>query len=97
MAIDDAAITTRTKMALATDERAGLLDIRVDTIEGVVYLRGEVECEEDRAAAARVAALVEGVREVRNELAVLRLRRPAAEPVQLPESRPFARKESEER
>ncbi len=95
MAVNDSWITTRTKMALATDESAGLLDIRVETIEGVVYLRGEVESEEDRVAAGRVAAAVEGVREVRNELAVIRMRPPASERVNLPESRPFAHEESE--
>ncbi len=96
MAANDLWITTRTKMALATDESVGLLDVRVETVEGVVYLRGEVESEEAREAAGRVAAAIEGVREVRNELAIIKMRPPSSEPVSLPESRPFAREESSE-
>lgn len=79
MSSSDTAITTRTKMALATDERVGVPDIQVETIEGVVILRGQVESMEQKQAAAEVAAQVEGVREVHNDLTVRRIKPPSSE------------------
>jgi osmotically-inducible protein OsmY len=83
-------LVDRIKTALATDERSGLTDVVVEVIEGIVYLRGEVESEADSAAAVAVAAEVEGVREVRSHLSLIKIRPPNTVRVELPDSRPFA-------
>lgn len=84
MGYDDTVTATRTKMALATHQSAGLVDIEVVAVEGVVYLRGEVESHLDRKVAERVAASVEGVKAVHNQLRVRRVERPSIGEIELP-------------
>lgn len=96
MPIDDTTITTRVKAALATDEMTGLLDVEVQTINGMVYLRGAVESEEKRLAAGRIAAALEGVRSVSNEIVILCLEPPVCERIDLTGTRPLGPEEGEE-
>jgi hyperosmotically inducible periplasmic protein len=70
--VDDV-ITARTKIAIAASPEAGLRDVDVKTIDGIVYLRGEVDAEADKEAAEMAASQVEGVRSVDNGLTVRKL------------------------
>lgn len=73
-------ISTRVRRALAQSDQVGEMDIDVETIDGIVYLRGEVNTEPEKPAATEVARSVPGVKEVRNQLAVLAIRPPKREP-----------------
>ena len=67
--LDDAEVTTAVKTKLATDEGLRTLTgIHVNSSDGVVTLAGEVPSSEDSAKAERLAASVEGVTKVRNDL-----------------------------
>ena len=68
---EDAWITTKVKMALLTDDSVDGLDIDVDTLSGQVTLHGQVDSPIEKAEAERLAQQVQGVREVRNLLAVV--------------------------
>jgi osmotically-inducible protein OsmY len=65
---------------LATHLAIAELDLEVDVVEGVVFLRGEVDAEEEIEQATQVAAAVPGVVEVRNQLVRLALRRQEIQP-----------------
>lgn len=67
-AIDDAAITAKVKAALIDDDELDAAEINVNTREGVVQLIGTVDDRSDINRATNVAADVEGVRSVRNDL-----------------------------
>ena len=67
--LDDAEVITAVKTKLATD--AGLrtvTGIHVSSSNGVVTLAGEVPSSQESAKAERLAASVEGVAKVRNDL-----------------------------
>jgi hyperosmotically inducible periplasmic protein len=66
----DAEITERVKDLLRTDAGTSTLDLDVETIDGVVYLRGTVPSLEDTDLAAEVAARVPGVVDVVDEMTV---------------------------
>ncbi len=69
--LDDTAITTKVKTALATDPGLKtLVDTSVRTDRGVVTLSGAVDSPELKQRAAQIAANVPGVQAVRNDLAV---------------------------
>lgn len=68
--IDDATITSEVKGKLAVDRASSLTRVNVDTSKGVVYLNGIVADERDRERAAEVAAEVNGVHRVVNNLTV---------------------------
>ena len=68
--IDDAAITTRVKTALATDPHVKATEVQVETYKGTVQLSGFVESPESAARAAQLANAVPGVKEVRNSMVV---------------------------
>lgn len=67
---DDAALTAEVKTRLMVDEHAEALNTNVDTEDGVVTLSGVASSEEAKEAAERIAAEVDGVRSVSNELEV---------------------------
>jgi osmotically-inducible protein OsmY len=73
---EDLAISTKVRRVLSTAKKVSDLDIDVETLDGIVYLRGEVRTEAEKAAATEVARSVTGVREVRNQLAILDIRPP---------------------
>ena len=68
--VDDAAITTQVKAALAADATTNPLKVDVDTNEGVVRLSGTVEQATNRRRAEEVARNVNGVRRVVNDIQV---------------------------
>ena len=68
--VDDAAITTQVKAALAGDATTNPLKVDVDTNEGVVRLSGTVEDPANRTRAEEVARKVNGVSRVVNDIQV---------------------------
>jgi hypothetical protein len=67
-AISDTAITAKVKTALHENKLTKGSDIHVDTVAGVVTLKGTVPSAHTAATAQRVAQQTNGVKEVRNEL-----------------------------
>ncbi len=67
----DAWITTKVKMTLITTDGVHANDINVDTIDGRVTLQGTVDTQDEKARAEVAAQKVDGVRELRNLLAVV--------------------------
>jgi hyperosmotically inducible protein len=70
-AVSDSWITSKTKIALYSDERVKGTQVSVDTKNGVVHLRGKVDSNEAKAAAADVAKGIEGAKSVKNDLQVV--------------------------
>lgn len=68
----DSRITTAVKTRLIGDKYVDGFRISVETYEGVVTLRGEVGSSIPRDQAERLAASVEGVKSVRNEIKIVR-------------------------
>ena len=68
--VDDAVITTKVKAKLSTDQAKNLVNVDVDTKNGVVHLQGMVPTVEDKADAGRLARDTEGVVNVINDLKV---------------------------
>jgi hyperosmotically inducible protein len=68
--VDDATLQMRVGRALIADPGTSAMEIDVDVIDGVVYLKGDVDSEEERMQAGRVAANTVGVKEVKNDLQI---------------------------
>jgi osmotically-inducible protein OsmY len=68
---ENAALATRVVAALRRDPAVGVLGIDVVGAEGVVTLFGTAPTAADRERAARVAAGVDGVRSVMNQLVIV--------------------------
>lgn len=68
--VDDAMITTRVKAALVEDKQVQSLKISVTTEQGVVKISGTVPSVEVGKRALQIAAGVQGVKDVRNDLKV---------------------------
>jgi hypothetical protein len=66
----DAAITQQVERFLARDATLRSMEIHVETLDGVVNLRGFVRTLEDIARAGGIAGAVSGVSAVRNRLRV---------------------------
>src|SRR5687767_7627798 len=66
----NAAITGRIKSALLADKSMHATKINVDTVDGVVTLKGEVPTEEEKARAEVIAMKTPGVTSVINDLIV---------------------------
>ena len=71
MAVTDSWVTSKTKIALFADERVKGTQVSVDTKNGVVHLRGKVDSNEAKSAAAEVAKGIEGAKSVKNDLQVV--------------------------
>ena len=69
--ISDSWLTAKTKIALFADERVKGRQVSVETVNATVTLRGKVDSDEAKAAAASVAKAVEGVNSVKNDLQVV--------------------------
>lgn len=69
--ITDASITASVKAKLIADSNVKGSKINVDTNKGVVVLTGRVFLESEKAAAAKIAASVNGVVSVKNSLSVI--------------------------
>lgn len=68
--IGDARITAAVKTKLAADSAKNLINVNVDSRDGVVHLQGTVPTDGDRSEAERIARATKGVREVKNDLMV---------------------------
>ena len=68
--IDDATITTQIKGRFIENKAVDAASIRVETLNGTVMLSGFAKNSTERATAESIARGVNGVRSVRNEIAV---------------------------
>src|SRR5580698_8950652 len=68
--IEDTVITDKVKAALIDDPATKAQQIEVDTFRGTVQLNGFVDTAAQKDAATRVAHSVDGVQNVRNNLAI---------------------------
>jgi len=69
--MSDSWLTSKTKIALFSDDRVKGRQIHVETKNGVVMLRGKVDSTEAKSAASDVAKGIDGVKDVKNELQVV--------------------------
>jgi osmotically-inducible protein OsmY len=69
--LDDAGITSKITAKLTSDPEINPFNIDVDTLDGVVTLRGEVEKEKARTEAEHHARSTKGVVEVKNDIRVV--------------------------
>lgn len=68
--IDSAAITAKVKTELALADETSAIQIDVETYKDLVILSGFVDSDEEKMAAERIAADVNGVAQVKNALVV---------------------------
>jgi hyperosmotically inducible periplasmic protein len=68
--IDDATITTKVKSAFVKDPVVKAMDVKVETFKGAVQLSGFVDTAEQKARAEQIAASVQGVASVRNNISL---------------------------
>ncbi len=69
--LDDTTITTSVKSKLASqDQFSSLTRINVKTVENVVYLTGKVTTAKEKNMAGDIAAHVDGVKKVENNIEV---------------------------
>jgi osmotically-inducible protein OsmY len=69
-ATSDATVTMKIQAKYASDEVVKSRDIDVDTTNGVVTIKGQVDSRRERDAAEQIARSTEGVKRVVNELTV---------------------------
>jgi hyperosmotically inducible protein len=70
--IDDSYITGAVKTQLASDKMVSLTRVEVETNNGIVYLTGQVQTAEQRSHIGSLASQVKGVRQVVNNLQVIK-------------------------
>jgi osmotically-inducible protein OsmY len=68
--VNDATTTARVKFELLANDSTEGLQINVDTVNGTVFLNGEVASDQERELAERIAGNAEGVHDVENRLQV---------------------------
>jgi hyperosmotically inducible protein len=68
--IDDATLTAKVKAKMIADGRVSATRVTVDSVGGVVTLKGEVPTPQEKTAAEDIAKTVEGVKRVSNEITV---------------------------
>lgn len=68
--IDDATLTAKVKAKMIADGRVSATRVNVDSLGGVVTLKGEVPTPQEKNAAEEIAKTVEGVKRVSNEITV---------------------------
>lgn len=68
--VDDAMLTAKIKTQMTADGRVSPTRVNVDTLNGVVTLKGEVPTQQEKDAAEAVARSVTGVKRVDNQLVV---------------------------
>ena len=71
--IDDAALTSKVKAKLLSNDMLSAFKIDVDSQNGIVYLNGVVDSAEQKKKAVEIAENTEGVRRVEDNLKVGRL------------------------
>jgi len=70
--IDDGVLTSSVKTSLAGERLNTLSRVGVETNNGIVVLTGEVETAQEKSRAGTVASQVKGVRQVVNNLQVIK-------------------------
>jgi hyperosmotically inducible protein len=70
--LDDGTLTSYVKTKLASDKLSSLTRVGVETNNGIVYLTGEVETSEQKSHSGSLAHEVKGVRQVVNNLQVIK-------------------------
>lgn len=68
--IDDTALNARVKTALLRDDVVGGFDVSTTTYDRVVQLSGFVDNEDQRERAGEIAAEIEGIEEVENNISL---------------------------
>jgi hyperosmotically inducible periplasmic protein len=68
--VDDTAITTAVKARFADNKQVDASSIRVETLNGTVMLSGFAKDTMERTTAETLTRKVEGVKSVKNEIAV---------------------------
>ena len=68
--IDDATITTQVKSRMLENPQVAGTSISVETLNGTVMLSGFAKNANEKATAERIARDVNGVKSVKNEIAV---------------------------
>jgi len=68
--VDDATITTQVKARMVDNKAVDAAAIKVETLNGTVMLSGFAKSENERDTAANIARHVNGVKSVKNEIAV---------------------------
>lgn len=68
--IDSSSVTTKVKTKLLRDKLVDGLDVNVDTFKDTVMLSGFVKSEQEKERAERLAANIDGVKKVVNNLKV---------------------------
>jgi len=68
--VDDAAITTAVKGRFIDNKDVDATAIKVETLNGTVMLSGFAKNEKERSTAESIARNVNGVKSVKNEIAV---------------------------
>ncbi len=68
--VDDAAITAKVKTAFVKDEIVKAMQVDVTTFKGNVQLSGFVDTAQQKARAGQIAASIEGVTNVTNNISV---------------------------
>ena len=68
--VDDATITTQIKGRMVEDKNVDAASIRVETLNGTVMLSGFAKNATEKSTAETIARGVNGVKSVRNEIAV---------------------------
>lgn len=66
----DSWVTTKVKTAILNEPSLKVLQINVETYKGVVQLSGFVDNAASRTKAAEIARSVQGVKTVKNDLAI---------------------------
>ena len=84
---DDSVITTKVKSAIYDEPNLKVVDVNVETIRGVVTLRGEAETLTSRRKAEAAARKVAGVKSVKNKIKVVKKKKIKPKPVE-PEEQP---------
>jgi hyperosmotically inducible periplasmic protein len=68
--VDDTVLSTKVKTALVQDDEVDALDIKVKTFKRVVQLSGFADSESERQRAESIAARVDGVERVQNDVRI---------------------------
>ncbi|WP_258806721.1 BON domain-containing protein [Pseudidiomarina sp. CB1] len=68
--VSDAALTTKVKATILASDALNVLEINVETQDGVVQLSGFVEQEEDIDTAEKIVRGIDGVKDVKNDIKV---------------------------
>jgi osmotically-inducible protein OsmY len=68
--VDDATITSKVKANILGDKTLKVLEINVETMQGIVQLSGFVDSRKHETRAVEIANQVKGVKSVKDDLVV---------------------------